>query len=92
MGTIDERIVKLSFDNKGFESGIQKTLSSLEALNKALEKTDNRQAAKELSKSMNDINNKIGKQAYTEEMIKAWIREYEDKNNSREDDDLEKEN
>lgn len=56
MGTIDERIVKLSFDNKGFESGIQKTLSSLEALNKALEKTDNRQAAKELSKSMNDIN------------------------------------
>lgn len=57
MGTIDERIVKLSFDNKGFESGIQKTLQSLEALNKALEKTDNRQAAKELSKSMNDINN-----------------------------------
>lgn len=57
MGTIDERIVKLSFDNKGFEAGIQKTLSSLEALNKALEKTDNRQAAKELSKSMNDINN-----------------------------------
>lgn len=56
MGTIDERIVKLSFDNKGFESGIQKTLQSLEALNKALEKTDNRQAAKELSKSMNDIN------------------------------------
>ena len=56
MGTIDERIVKLSFDNKGFESGIQGTLKSLEALNKALEKTDNRQAAKELSKSMNDIN------------------------------------
>ena len=56
MGTIDERIVKLSFDNKGFESGIQKTLQSLDALNKALEKTDNRQAAKELSKSMNDIN------------------------------------
>ena len=56
MGTIDERIVQLSFDNKGFESGIQKTLQSLDALNKALEKTDNRQAAKELSKSMNDIN------------------------------------
>ena len=56
MGTIDERIVKLSFDNKGFESGIQNTLQSLDALNKALEKTDNRQAAKELSKSMNDIN------------------------------------
>lgn len=56
MGTIDERIVKLSFDNKGFESGIQKTLSSLEALNKALDKMDNTQAAKELGKSMNDIN------------------------------------
>ena len=56
MGTIDERIVKLSFDNKSFESGVQKTLQSLDALNKALEKTDNRQAAKELSKSMNDIN------------------------------------
>ena len=56
MGTIDERIVKLSFDNKGFESGIQGTLKSLEALNKALDKMDNTQAAKELGKSMNDIN------------------------------------
>lgn len=34
---------------------------------------------------MNDINNKIGKRAYTEEMIKAWIQEYKNKNNSRED-------
>lgn len=57
MGTIDERIVKLSFDNKGFESGIQGTLKSLEALNKALDKMDNTQAAKELGKSMNEINN-----------------------------------
>lgn len=56
MSTIDERIVKLSFDNKGFESGVAKTLASLEKLNQALEKTDNRQAAKELTKSMNDIN------------------------------------
>ena len=56
MGTIDERIVKLSFDNKGFESGIQQTLKSLEALNKALDKMDNTHAAKELGKSMNDIN------------------------------------
>lgn len=56
MGTIDERIVKLSFDNKGFESGIQQTLKSLESLNKALDKMDNTQAAKELGKSMNDIN------------------------------------
>ena len=56
MGNIDERIVKLSFDNKGFESGVAKTLASLEKLNQALEKTDNRQAAKELTKSMNDIN------------------------------------
>lgn len=56
MSTIDERIVKLSFDNKGFESGVAKTLASLEKLNQALEKTDNRQAAKELTKSMNDVN------------------------------------
>lgn len=56
MSSIDERIVKLSFDNKGFESGVAKTLASLEKLNQALEKTDNRQAAKELTKSMNDIN------------------------------------
>ena len=36
---------------------------------------------------MNDINNKIGKRAYTEDMIRAWIQEYEDKNKSRDDDD-----
>jgi len=41
---------------------------------------------------MNDINNKIGRQAYTEEVIKVWIREYEDETNFREADDLEKEN
>ena len=40
MGTIDERIVKLSFDNKGFESGIQKTLQSLDNLNKSLKRTE----------------------------------------------------
>ena len=40
MGTIDERIVKLSFDNKGFESGIQKTLHSLDNLNKSLKRTE----------------------------------------------------
>lgn len=55
MGTIDERIVKLSFDNKGFESGIQSTLKSLDALNKTLDKADNSQAAKNLSKSLKDI-------------------------------------
>ena len=43
MGTIDERIVKLSFDNKGFESGIQKTLHSLDNLNKSLRKTEGEQ-------------------------------------------------
>ena len=43
MGNIDERIVKLSFDNKGFESGIQKTLLSLENLNKSLKKTEDGQ-------------------------------------------------
>ena len=36
---------------------------------------------------INDINNKIGKQAYTEEMIRVWIQEYENKNKSRNDDD-----
>ena len=36
---------------------------------------------------MNDINNKIGKQAYTKDMVKVWIQEYEDKNKSHEDDD-----
>ena len=43
MGTIDERIVKLSFDNKGFESGIQKTLHSLDNLNKSLKRTEDGQ-------------------------------------------------
>ena len=55
MGTIDERIVKLSFDNKGFESGIQSTLKSLDELNKTLDKADNSKAAKNLSKSLQDI-------------------------------------
>ena len=43
MGTIDERIVKLSFDNKGFESGIQKTLHSLDNLNKSLKRAEDGQ-------------------------------------------------
>jgi len=36
MSSIEDKVVKLTFDNKAFEVGIQQTLRSLEALNKGL--------------------------------------------------------
>ena len=36
MSSIDERIVRMKFDNQGFESGVQTTMGTLEKLKKAL--------------------------------------------------------
>lgn len=36
MSSIDERVVKMKFDNAQFEAGVRQTLSSLQALNKGL--------------------------------------------------------
>src|SRR5690348_14339015 len=36
MSSIDSRVVKMTFDNAAFESGVKTTLASLQALNKGL--------------------------------------------------------
>lgn len=36
MSSIEERVVKMEFDNKTFEAGVKQTMSSLDALNKSL--------------------------------------------------------
>ncbi len=38
--TVDERVVKMQFDNKQFESGVQTTLSTLDKLKQSLKLTD----------------------------------------------------
>ena len=59
MSSIDERIVKMTFDNSNFEGRIEKTLQQLEKLNKVLANTGNAQAVNQLSKSMKDINTQL---------------------------------
>lgn len=59
MGTIDERIVKMTFDNSSFEKGVSRTLESLEKLNEVLKNTGNADAVRNLSKSMKDIQTQL---------------------------------
>lgn len=55
MSSIDERIVKMTFDNSSFEKGVNQTIQSLEKLNQVLKNTGNADAVNNLSKSMKDI-------------------------------------
>lgn len=59
MSHIDERIVKMTFDNSSFEKGVSKTLQSLEKLNEVLKNTGNTDAVNGLSKSMKDIQSQL---------------------------------
>lgn len=55
MSHIDERIVKMTFDNSSFEKGVNQTIQSLEKLNQVLKNTGNADAVNNLSKSIKDI-------------------------------------
>lgn len=59
MSHIDERIVKMSFDNRDFEKGISQTLQSLEKLNEVLKNTSNVEVYSNLSKSLKDIKGQL---------------------------------
>ena len=55
MSSIDERIVKMTFDNSDFEGKISKTLQSLEKLNETLSKTSAADGLKEVSKALKEV-------------------------------------
>ena len=59
MSTIDERIVKMTFDNSSFEKGVSQTIKSLEKLNEVLKTTGNVDAVNNISKSMKDIKSQL---------------------------------
>lgn len=59
MGNIDERIVKMTFDNSSFEKGVGQTIKSLEKLNEVLKATGNADAVNNISKSMKDIRTQL---------------------------------
>ena len=54
MSNIDERIVRMSFDNAAFLKGVSSTMSSLQALNKALQ-------LQGASQGLNEVNGAFGK-------------------------------
>lgn len=52
---IDERIVEMRFDNKGFESGVKQTLESLRNLKKGLELEESGRGLKNLSREVQNF-------------------------------------
>jgi hypothetical protein len=65
---IEERLIKLGIDNEQFKKGLKESLSSLEALDKGLSKSDGKssftnieKSAKNLSKSLIDLMDKAPK-------------------------------
>ena len=59
MSNIDERIVKMTFDNSSFEKGVSQTIKSLEKLNEVLKATGNVDAVNNISKSTKDIKTQL---------------------------------
>ena len=70
MSSIDERIVKMTFDNSDFEGKISKTLQSLEKLNQVLSETSAADGLKEVSKALKDVQAQVsGMNFQTEDII-----------------------
>jgi phage-related protein len=51
MASVEERVVKMTFDNKAFEANVSETISSIDKLNKALAFKDGTKGLDELSKA-----------------------------------------
>ena len=56
MSSIDNRIVNMQFNNKGFESGVATTLNSLKKLNESLKMKDASKGLTGISDSLNKVN------------------------------------
>ena len=70
MSSIDERIVKMTFDNSDFEGKISKTLQSLEKLNETLNKTGAADGLKEVNKALKEVQTQLsGMNFETEDII-----------------------
>lgn len=53
--TVDNRVVKMTFDNKSFEKGVDDTLKTINKLNKSLEFKDASKGFDNIEKSANDV-------------------------------------
>jgi hypothetical protein len=53
MSNIDERIVRMTFDNAAFGNGVNSTMSQLQALNKALKLDGASQGLSDVSNAFN---------------------------------------
>lgn len=55
MSSVDERIVRMKFDNAQFEKGVEESLGSIDRLNKKLDSTESATAFEGISKSANNV-------------------------------------
>ena len=55
MSSVDERIVRMKFDNAQFEQGVSESLNSIDRLNKKLDSTESVTAFEGLSKSADNV-------------------------------------
>ena len=56
MSSIDNRIVNMQFNNRGFESGVSTTLNSLKKLNESLKMKDASKGLTDISDNLNKVN------------------------------------
>lgn len=58
-GYVDEKVAKVTLDNKGFTKNSQDTISALEKLKQAFAKVSGKDASKNIAKDMSQMNNTI---------------------------------
>ena len=56
MSSVDNRVINLEFNNKGFEKGVAQTLKSIENLKKGLNFKDSSRSIQDLEKSVKNLN------------------------------------
>lgn len=55
MSSIDNRIVQMKFDNRGFESGAKQSMKTLDSLDSTIQKMDGKSALSGLSKTLSSL-------------------------------------
>ena len=61
MSYVDEKIAKITLDNKAFTKNAEDTIKSLERLKQAFNKAGDVKAAKQVQKEMDSLSQSVGK-------------------------------
>lgn len=73
-GYVDEKVAKVTLDNKGFSKNAEDTVSALEKMKKAFDKVNGKQATQNIASDMSEMNNTISKSTQKSEGLLSRLK------------------